>query len=443
MWLERCLDAKAMVPPESHVTSTPFPQFPIPDFQEMHICSTGFSGLDLLHLSKLVNIMGATYDEYLTPNASVLICNDPNSVNPEKLRHTFGWGIPTVSADWLWISIQAGYKKPFESYLLQRLQSQIENCKTECRDKLVQPQSVERKRAIESEPPEDNADSRQTGGSARSPSVRKGAPEDVATNKESDPILKESRPNLPTNDPYGSLGSPSPTKDQGELGVPLERRESSESRLSNSTSAASKALDLAVSGLLKKARARSHLSLIASDTSNERPQPKRRKPLLGRAGSLSSTNAFGRQGASRASSIDSLNGDGCEDSIDGLDMEPSHNNTSRNNLNGQSFHSVLSAGNLSIYGELPPDDTEYRAEREAEVEDQEVLLMTQLNYEDPDAVAMRQEFMRRAGKPENKEPGPRTLVLGELKDLDVSRGWRPGRRTRKARKTTEVEDNLF
>jgi hypothetical protein len=30
MWLERCLEAKAIVPPESHVTSTPFPQFPIP-----------------------------------------------------------------------------------------------------------------------------------------------------------------------------------------------------------------------------------------------------------------------------------------------------------------------------------------------------------------------------------------------------------------------------
>lgn len=30
MWLERCLDAKTLVPPESHVASTPFPRFPIP-----------------------------------------------------------------------------------------------------------------------------------------------------------------------------------------------------------------------------------------------------------------------------------------------------------------------------------------------------------------------------------------------------------------------------
>jgi hypothetical protein len=30
MWLERCLDARALVPPESHVASTPFPKFPLP-----------------------------------------------------------------------------------------------------------------------------------------------------------------------------------------------------------------------------------------------------------------------------------------------------------------------------------------------------------------------------------------------------------------------------
>lgn len=30
MWLEKCLHARALVPPESHVASTPFPRFPIP-----------------------------------------------------------------------------------------------------------------------------------------------------------------------------------------------------------------------------------------------------------------------------------------------------------------------------------------------------------------------------------------------------------------------------
>lgn len=30
MWLERCLDARTLVPPEAHVASTPFQKIPIP-----------------------------------------------------------------------------------------------------------------------------------------------------------------------------------------------------------------------------------------------------------------------------------------------------------------------------------------------------------------------------------------------------------------------------
>lgn len=30
MWVERCLRSQAFVAPEAHITSTPFPKFPIP-----------------------------------------------------------------------------------------------------------------------------------------------------------------------------------------------------------------------------------------------------------------------------------------------------------------------------------------------------------------------------------------------------------------------------
>jgi BRCA1 C Terminus (BRCT) domain. len=90
----------------------------------MRICSTGFARIDLLHLSKLVELMGATYDEYLTPKASVLICNDPQSASHDKIRHTTEWGIPAVSADWFWISIQSGQKKPIEPYIVRRQTTQ-------------------------------------------------------------------------------------------------------------------------------------------------------------------------------------------------------------------------------------------------------------------------------------------------------------------------------
>ena len=57
-WIERCLHRKRLVDPEQDVTSTPFASFPIPGFQGLTICSTAFSGVDLLHVSKLVKLMG-------------------------------------------------------------------------------------------------------------------------------------------------------------------------------------------------------------------------------------------------------------------------------------------------------------------------------------------------------------------------------------------------
>lgn len=47
MWLERCLDAKALVPPESHVASTPFSKFPLPgQFLGLFWYSEGNSNID-------------------------------------------------------------------------------------------------------------------------------------------------------------------------------------------------------------------------------------------------------------------------------------------------------------------------------------------------------------------------------------------------------------
>lgn len=88
MWLERCLDARALVPPEANVASTPIPKFPIPGmllprllymnpnltmlgFNGMRICSTGFARIDLLHLSKLVALIGKFPDRF---NIRQLIC---------------------------------------------------------------------------------------------------------------------------------------------------------------------------------------------------------------------------------------------------------------------------------------------------------------------------------------------------------------------------------
>ncbi|KAL8646661.1 MAG: hypothetical protein Q9226_006765 [Calogaya cf. arnoldii] len=72
MWIERNLHQKQYIRPEANVTNTPFQRFPIPGFERLAVCSTKFEGVDLLHMSKAVKLMGATYDEDFTPKASVL-----------------------------------------------------------------------------------------------------------------------------------------------------------------------------------------------------------------------------------------------------------------------------------------------------------------------------------------------------------------------------------
>lgn len=65
--------------------------------------------------------------------------------------------------------------------------------------------------------------------------------------------------------------------------------------------------------------------------------------------------------------------------------------------------------------------------------------MTQLDYEDPDAVAMREEFLRHAGKAVDKPSRKEGLVIGEVKELEKS-GWGTGRRTRNANRAPPVDE---
>jgi DNA replication regulator DPB11 len=73
MWLERCLHCTECVDPRAHPTSAPFRIFPIPGmsnalpewvqltsegFESTIICSTAFRGVDLLHVSKAVKLIG-------------------------------------------------------------------------------------------------------------------------------------------------------------------------------------------------------------------------------------------------------------------------------------------------------------------------------------------------------------------------------------------------
>lgn len=224
---------------------------------------------------------------------------------------------------------------------------------------------------------------------------------------------------------------------------PAKREETGQEASSRSTA---KALENAVSGLLQQVRAFNRAS--SGGEGGEQQPVRRRRPVLGRTNSLSSTRTGPTKGISRASSVDTLNEDGYGSpvSVD-TDTNNQHSSKHLTNMRGQSFNSVLSGGKVNVYVDSPLYEEE-------EQEGDGTPEMTQLNYEDPDAVAMREEFMKRGGKRDNsdnnnannniKTPAKQDATVDEVRELeDIEGGWGSGKRTRRAGKPKEPDNNIF
>jgi DNA replication regulator DPB11 len=68
----------------------------------------------------MVNLLGATYDQYLKAGVSVLICGS-SAPSEDKLRFARENRIPAVTANWIWASIDAGQTVPFRDFLFGKL----------------------------------------------------------------------------------------------------------------------------------------------------------------------------------------------------------------------------------------------------------------------------------------------------------------------------------
>ncbi|KAJ4362354.1 protein kinase activating protein dpb11 [Neocucurbitaria cava] len=106
-------------------------------FAGLTVNSTGFVGIELLHVTKLVTLMGttmsaltshesnvltgATYDEQLTKKTSVMICNS-RSPNAQKLKFASDKHIPAVHSTWLWECLRTGRLEPFGDYQIKTLE---------------------------------------------------------------------------------------------------------------------------------------------------------------------------------------------------------------------------------------------------------------------------------------------------------------------------------
>jgi DNA replication regulator DPB11 len=82
----------------------------------LNINITGFTGIELLQITKAIALFGATYDDILTVKTSVMVCND-QKLNPDKLRFTTDNRIPAVRATWFWESIRLGKAQPYQKHI--------------------------------------------------------------------------------------------------------------------------------------------------------------------------------------------------------------------------------------------------------------------------------------------------------------------------------------
>ncbi|KAH0089713.1 hypothetical protein KCU66_g17795, partial [Aureobasidium melanogenum] len=115
-WLERCIKHKVIVDPDHDILSQPHLSLPIVDFQGLKIATSGM-GHDVLHISKVVRLAGASYDEVLLPRTSILVVPG-TATNSEKISYAAKHKIPVVSDTWLYSSLQHARKMPTHDYIV-------------------------------------------------------------------------------------------------------------------------------------------------------------------------------------------------------------------------------------------------------------------------------------------------------------------------------------
>ncbi|KAH6670340.1 BRCA1 C terminus domain-containing protein [Plectosphaerella plurivora] len=120
-FIERCLHAKVLFDPLDHVLGRPFPHWPLDGFEGLTMGTSGFVGIDLLHVEKCVRCMGARYAPRLNESVSILICLSLESTRKDKIKLAMENGIPIVSADWLWSCVAAGTMHPVKDFLFPSL----------------------------------------------------------------------------------------------------------------------------------------------------------------------------------------------------------------------------------------------------------------------------------------------------------------------------------
>lgn len=87
----------------------------MPQFKDLKVCISGYSGVELLHLTRLIPLVGAEFCASLTPQRDILI-STPDS---NKFKHAQSWDLPIVNEKWIWQCADQGALLPLKDFLLE------------------------------------------------------------------------------------------------------------------------------------------------------------------------------------------------------------------------------------------------------------------------------------------------------------------------------------
>lgn len=73
---------------------------------------SGYSGVELLHLERLIGLLGADYKPTFNKQCSVLVCQ---SVDAKKYKFAVQWHVDVVTEAWLWKCAETGQLAPLDS----------------------------------------------------------------------------------------------------------------------------------------------------------------------------------------------------------------------------------------------------------------------------------------------------------------------------------------
>ena len=447
MWIERCLYRKQYEEPQTSVTNTPFRQFPIAGFEDLTICSTGFQGIDLPHMTKAVRLMGATYDEFLSPKASVLLCKVIAPGN-EKLPYAQIWGIPAVKPEWLWDCIRRGESIPFAPYLIQPLRdpnrvsrnSDAPTPQDTCAKSRKPEKSQEKPDRVSTRPTKialppkgkDTQLEKRTPSSSEQVhifepgpwSITAAKPSGVDENrlpelKSTNDITTTAHTNLDDESSHtlrptsGPLHEISPNHSQTKRSASPEKLPQPPASAEQMPSpqkpdSTSSSLRPAISSLLAH-----HQRVSASSSSEQPPRSyRRRRQLLGRAPSNLSSHSIN---LSRASSVDTMNTDGL-----GTPLEPAHLTKSDNNQtnNGNHINRTTNTTNTNKAAAAAAEfKTIWSAHQDDPDREEPPLQLTQLGYEDETVKAWRERGDSKMGVGYGKGRGKGTPGKGKAREV--------------------------